>query len=73
MKGRIIFDAIRSINDVMEYTKLNNIPGLMASFDFKKAFDSLNWQYVVNTLEALILVNRLFDGSKSFIPTSQAV
>ena len=73
VKGRTIFDAIRSINDVMEYTKLNNIPGLMTSFDFKKAFDSLNWQYVVNTLEALILVNRLFDGSKSFIPTSQAV
>ena len=24
----------------------------MTSFDFKKAFDSLNWQYLVNTLEA---------------------
>ena len=36
VKGRTIFDAIRSINDVMEYTKLNNIPGLMTSFDFKK-------------------------------------
>ena len=52
VKGRTIFDAIRSINDVMEYTKLHNIPGLMTTFDFKKAFDSLNWQYLVNTLEA---------------------
>ena len=52
VKGRTIFDAIRSINDVMEYTKLYNIPGLMTTFDFKKAFDSLNWRYLVNTLEA---------------------
>ena len=29
VKGRTIFDAIRSINDVLEYTKLYNIPGLM--------------------------------------------
>ena len=36
----------------MEYTKLYNIPGLMTTFYFKKAFDSLNWQYLVNTLEA---------------------
>ena len=41
VKGRMIFDAVRSINDVMEYTKLQNIPGLMTTFDFKKAFDSL--------------------------------
>ena len=52
VKGRTIFDAIRSINDVMEYTKLYNIPGLMTTFYFKKAFDSLNWRYLVNTLEA---------------------
>ncbi|KAL9964740.1 hypothetical protein ACROYT_G028420 [Oculina patagonica] len=51
VKGRTIFDAIRSINDVMEYTKIYNIPGLMTTFDFKKAFDSLNWQYLFNTLE----------------------
>ena len=36
----------------MEYTKLYNIPGLMITFDFKKAFDSLNRQCLVNVLEA---------------------
>ena len=40
VKGRTIFDAVRSINDVMEYTKLQNIPALMTTFDFKKALDS---------------------------------
>ena len=52
VKRRTIFDAVRSINDVMEYTKLHNIPGLMATFDFKKAFDFLNWKYLFNTLKA---------------------
>ena len=38
VKARTIFDAVKSINDVIEYTKLHNIPGLMTTFDFKKAF-----------------------------------
>ena len=46
VKGRTIFDAVRSIGDIMEYTKLNNIPGLMTTFDFEKAFDSINWQFL---------------------------
>ena len=46
VKGRTIFDA------VMEYTKLYNIRGLMTTFDFKKAFDSLSWKYLFNTLKA---------------------
>ena len=52
VKVRTIFDAVRSINDVMKYTKLHNIPGLMATFDFKKAFDSLSWKYLFNSLKA---------------------
>ena len=52
VKRRTIFDAVRSINDVMEYTKLHNIPGLITTFDFKKALDSLSWKYLFNTLKA---------------------
>ena len=40
VKGRTIFDAIRTIEDVMEYTKIQQLPGLMIAFDFEKAFDS---------------------------------
>ena len=32
----------------MEYTKVHNIP---VSLDFKKAFDSLEWGYIMNTLD----------------------
>ena len=56
-----MFDAIRSINDV-EYTKLQNIPGLITTFDhFKKAFDSLSWGYLLNTLTAFNFDNSCLD------------
>ena len=60
VKGRTIFDAVRSISDVMEYTKLYNIPGLMTTFDFKKAFDSISWQFLTEAL-------RSFNSGESFI------
>ena len=60
VKGRTIFDAVRSINDVMEYTKLQNIPGLMTTFHFKNAFDSISWQFLFETL-------KLFNFGNSFI------
>ena len=56
VKGRTLFDAVRSINDVMECTKRFNIPGLMTTFDF----DSLSWQYLFSTL-------RVFNFGDSFI------
>ena len=34
----------------MEHTKLHNIPGILVSLDFKKAFDSLEWGFIMNTL-----------------------
>ena len=34
----------------MEHTKLHNLPGILVSLDFKKAFDSLEWGFIMNTL-----------------------
>jgi len=51
VKEKTIFDAVTSINDVMEYTKLHNIPDLLKTFNFKKEFDSLNWEYLFNSLK----------------------
>ena len=43
VKGRMIFDAVRSIEDIMEYTKLREQPGIMIAFDFEIALD-LSWK-----------------------------
>ena len=36
----------------MEHTKLQNIPGILVSLDFEKAFDSLEWEFKMKTLDA---------------------
>ena len=60
VKNRTIFDAVRSIDDIMEYTRINQLPGLMVAIDFEKAFDSLSWNFLSNAL-------RSFNFGDSFI------
>ena len=36
----------------MDFTLKENIPGLMIFIDFHKAFDSVEWNYLVTCLEA---------------------
>ena len=60
MKGSTIFDAVRSIEDIMEYIKLREQPAIMTAFDFGKAFDSLSWKFLISTLQS-------FNFGKSFI------
>ena len=42
VKGRTIFDAVRTIEDVMEFSERYNIEGKMICIDFKKAFDTVS-------------------------------
>ena len=51
VQGRNISENLRALLDIMEYTKLHDIPGLMVSLDFKKAFDSLEWDFMLKILE----------------------
>ena len=41
VKGRTILDAVRTIDDILEYTERKNISGLLVAIDFQKAFDSI--------------------------------
>ena len=51
VKGRYIGENIRLINDIMETTKSQNLPGILTSLDFRKAFDSLEWPFITKTLD----------------------
>ena len=46
VKGRYIGQNIRLINDILEQTKLQNIPGILLQFDFQKAFDMIEWKFI---------------------------
>ena len=52
MSNRQIGDVVRTIADVMEYTKKHDLHGLMIFIDFEKALDSLNWKYMHKCLDA---------------------
>ena len=51
VKGRYIGESIRTISDIMSFTKTQNIPGLAVFLDFEKAFDSIEWNYLQKCLE----------------------
>ena len=51
MKGRYIGENIRLINDVMEYTMSEKKGGILVSLDFEKAFDTLEWQFIMKVLD----------------------
>ena len=50
VKGRSIFDAVRTIDDMVDYTKRNGLSGLLIAIDFEKAFDTLNFNFLIRTL-----------------------
>ena len=50
-KGRYIRESIRTISDVMSFTKAQNIPSFAVFLDFEKAFDSIEWNYLQKCLE----------------------
>ena len=52
VKNRNITDAIRSILDVMDYTDRKQISGILLCLDFEKAFDSIEWNFMTESLKA---------------------
>ena len=52
VKGRSIFDAIWSIDNIMNFTKMKQLPGLMVAIDFEKAFDCISLQFLLNPFKS---------------------
>ena len=53
LKGRQITDAVRAIADTIHYTDIKNNPGLLLFLDFRKAFDTINFEYILKCLKHL--------------------
>jgi exonuclease III len=52
LKDRFIGQNIRSILDIMDYTKLEDKNGIIAFLDFEKAFDTIRWSVIEDSLKA---------------------
>ena len=44
-------DSIRIIQDIMNYTKQKQLSGMLLFIDFEKAFDSINWCFMMEALK----------------------
>ena len=72
LKGRFVEENTLLINSLICYAKEQNIPGLLLSLDFGKAFDTIEWYFIPNTLSffgfgARIInwVNLFYSGPES--------
>ena len=50
LKGKFIGENIRFVLDLIEYSKVNKIPGFLFLLDFEKAFDTVEWSFLQATL-----------------------
>ena len=74
LKGRNISELIRLIDDSLFAARESNSPGLLASIDFQKAFDSINKASIINSLKIFNfgpqftqMVSVLINGSESCV------
>ena len=51
IKGRLIGQNVRLIADIIECKDSLDISGMALFLDFKKAFDSLEWNFILKALE----------------------
>ena len=47
VKGRSILDAVRTIDDKADFTKCTHLSGFLIAIDFEKAFDTLNFNFLI--------------------------
>ncbi len=50
IKHRFIGQNIRIIEDVVYFTEIENLPGIILKIDFERAFDSISWNSIDNAL-----------------------
>ena len=51
LKGRYIGQNITTVFDIMYFVESENIPAILVSLDFEKAFDKLDWSFIHKCLE----------------------
>lgn len=56
IKGRQIMDAILMANECLDSRLRSSEPGILCKLDIQKAYDHLNWNFILKTLAKKALV-----------------
>ena len=66
IKGRFIGEVARSIFDIIDHTESLKLSGILLFIDFEKAFDSIEWDFLYQALEAFNFGPTLIRWIKTF-------
>ena len=72
VKGRFIGEAICSIFDITDFTAKENIPGLLLFIDFQKTFDSVEWEFLIESRKKLNFGRDFLQWVKTFYNNIQS-
>ena len=72
IKDRYIGETVQSIFDIMQFTLKENIPGLMIFLNFQKAFDSVEWDFILECLESFNFGPEFVGWVKTFYKNIQS-
>ena len=50
IKSRYIGENILTVSNIIQWLNINKIPGIILQIDFEKAFDSVSWEFLIDTL-----------------------
>lgn len=72
IKGRFILDGVAILTEVVEDAKRSKKSILIFKADFAKAFDSIDWRYLLEKLELLNFPAKWIGWIKECITTTSA-
>ncbi|GKE06139.1 reverse transcriptase domain, reverse transcriptase zinc-binding domain protein [Tanacetum coccineum] len=70
IKGRFILDGVLIANEAMEYLRKKKIKSLIFKVDFEKAYDSINWRFLLDIMKKMGFGNRWCKWVESCLSTS---
>ena len=59
VEGRLIFDNLYAFSDVIDHAKKNANPAYILSFDFHKAFDKVDHNFLIKTFRVRGKIHQL--------------
>lgn len=70
--GRFIVDSIATVEDLVHYIKRYDSPGTIINMDFIKAFNIVDWYFLLELLVALGFGDRWISWIKCILYSSKA-
>jgi hypothetical protein len=52
IKGRFILDGVLALQEIVHELKVKRLGGVLLKLDFEKAYDRINWDFLVEVLRA---------------------